>query len=270
MDYNVSNISIEKSDKKKPILKRILGILSILLFIMFSMFIVKYVIENVLFKPGVSFSSSKGIFPSEWRQDPINAVAKPISITKRASALSTVKRAYKKYPSSFLDKTIRKVYLLGDLNCYNTNYGATSTYDTIYLVYFWPDASELLFHHEISHVLRLKYKEYLDEIAFTSFNSKGFSYGDNAIEAINSGKSSTDVTEEYAKDGFLHQYAMTGVCEDVASFSESLFMGNKTFWKLYDENPKIKSKADIVISFYHKIDSTFTKDYFKKFQSGNP
>jgi hypothetical protein len=270
MDYNISNIHIEKSDKKKPIFKRILVILLILFLVVLTMFTGKDVVENLSLKPGVSFSYSKGIFPSEWTQDPINAVAKPMSIIKRLSALSTVKRSYKKYPQSLLGETIKKVYLLEDLDCYNTNYGATSSNDTIYLVYFWPDASELLFHHEMSHVLRLKYKKYLDEDAFTSFNKEGFSYGNNALEAINSGKSSTDVTEEYAKDGFLHQYAMTGLCEDVASFSESLFMGNKTFWKLYNENPKIKSKADIIINFYHSIDSTFTKDYFEKFISDNP
>jgi Mlc titration factor MtfA (ptsG expression regulator) len=136
--------------------------------------------------------------------------------------------------------------------------GTTLSNDTIFLVHGDIDYTESTFHHEFCHALDSRYA--LDKMTFLDFDKdvkyKGYKY--EIKTAL-----SYELDEKCAKEGFLNEYAMSDVGEDIAVTAENLFMGNKDLWRFYDKYPLVKKKTDYIITFYNKLDKSFTKDYFK-------
>ena len=155
---------------------------------------------------------------------------------------------------------------------YEVGYGGTNSTDALYLTNSGTAAGysdlylEQTFHHEYSSILYRNYPSFIDEEAWKEINIAGFDYNDpeNGVGAIRNNESSQDLDTALCKKGFLTQYSLSGIENDINTFAQNIFSPSAGFWKIVDQYPRIKQKVKLLIDFYNKIDPLFTVDYFKK------
>ena len=140
---------------------------------------------------------------------------------------------------------------------YLTNNGAAMGYNDLYM--------EQTFHHEYSSILYRNYPSFIDEEAWKEANITGFDYNDpeNGVGAIRNNESSQDLDTALCKKGFLTQYSLSGIENDINTFAQNIFSPSAGFWKIVDQYPRIKRKVKLLIDFYNRIDPLFTVEYFK-------
>ena len=156
---------------------------------------------------------------------------------------------------------------------YDVGYGGTNSTDALYLTNSGTVAGysdlylEQTFHHEYSSILYRNYPSFIDEEAWKEVNITGFDYNDpeNGVGAIRNNESSQDLDTALCKKGFLTQYSLSGIENDINTFAQNIFSPSAGFWKIVDQYPRIKNKVKLLIDFYKKIDPLFTNEYFKKF-----
>ena len=73
------------------------------------------------------------MFPAYWRTPPIAASALPIAATERDRMLRLVKVALSKYPPTFLQANLKRVYLLGGLKFSGIAAAGTNSAGRLYL-----------------------------------------------------------------------------------------------------------------------------------------
>lgn len=220
----------------------------------------------------ISFDYSKAIFPESWQSAPINAEAQPISVREVRRCKEVMSKAIAKYPLAALSKHLKAVYFLRSMKFYDVGYGGTNSTDILYLTNngsslgYTNHYIEQTFHHEYSSILYRKFPRYLDEAGWKNANFPGFDYNDpeNGVGAIRNNQSSQDLDTALCAKGFLTQYSMSGMENDLNTFAQNLFSPSKGFWELVDTYPRINKKAKLLIEFYYKIDPLFTEDYFRK------
>ena len=155
---------------------------------------------------------------------------------------------------------------------YNVGYGGTNTTDALYLTNngvaegYTNLYLEQTFHHEYSSILYRNYSSFLDEAAWKKANNTGFDYNDPeaGVGAIRNNQSSQDLDTALCVKGFLTQYSLSGMENDINTFAQNLFSPSGNFWNYVDHYPNINKKTKLLISFYNKIDPVFTENYFKK------
>ena len=193
----------------------------------------------------VIFSYSTSIFPVSWQAPPINAKGKPLTV---------MIKALEKYPAGALKNELTAVYFLKSMAFYDVGYGGTNSTDNLYLTNdgaakgYTSLYLEQTFHHEYSSILYRNHPTYLNETAWKNANIDSFDYNDpeNGVGAIRNNESSQDLDQELCKKGFLTQYSLSGLENDINTF------------------PRINKKLQLLIAFYNKIDPLFTEEYFRK------
>ena len=199
----------------------------------------------------VIFSYSTSIFPVSWQAPPINAKGKPLTASEIPRCKTVMIKALEKYPAGALKNELTD-------NLYLTNDGAAKGYTSLYL--------EQTFHHEYSSILYRNHPTYLNETAWKNANIDSFDYNDpeNGVGAIRNNESSQDLDQELCKKGFLTQYSLSGLENDINTFAQNMFSPSPGFWEIVDRFPRINKKLQLLIAFYNKIDPLFTEEYFRK------
>ena len=157
------------------------------------------------------------------------------------------------------------------MNFYTVGYGGTNSNDRVFItnngeVLGYTDRYiEQTFHHEFSSILYRNHPLYFDEVKWQACNPPDFSYTDpeNGVGAIRNNESSQDIDTAFCRLGFLTQYAMSGLENDINTIAQNLFRPTENFWKTVDLYPLIAGKTRLLISFYNKLDPFFTENYFR-------
>src|SRR5688572_5941496 len=223
----------------------------------------------------IQFSYQPSIFPESWRETPINAWAEKIVPAEISRTRRIMEKALKKYPAAMLQENLKAVYFLKRMKFFNVGYGGTNSNDAIYLTNdglsmgYSDDYIEQTFHHEFSSILLRNFASSLDTVAWKSANIRGFDYNDpeNGVGAIRNNQSSQQPDTLLAKKGFLTQYALSSLENDVNTLTQNLFLPAEEFWIFADRYPGIRKKIVLLISFYHSINPIFTEQYFRKFSA---
>jgi hypothetical protein len=223
----------------------------------------------------VSYDYSPAIFPDTWRIKPINAQAEKIVTSEVERTKSIISRAFSKYPAELLKDNLRAVYFVKSMKFYNVGYGGTNSSDAIYLtdggfLHGYTDSYlEQTFHHEFSSILFRNFITFIDTIAWTKANEKDFRYydPDNGVGAIKKHRSSQVINLTLCNKGFLTEYAMSSIENDLNTVAQQLFLPSKNFWKIADTCPRIRMKTQLLINFYNTLNPLFTESYFRKLNS---
>lgn len=220
----------------------------------------------------ILFTAGNDIFPQSWYGGQIKGVAESLDTAELKRSLKIVKTALAKYPAAVLKKNLKKVYVLKKLSFYGVDYGGTNTKGVVYIANkglsknYTDSFIERVFHAEFSSVLMNSYPQDLDQKKWAEINPKDFQYGAvNGYEAIKAGKSSEDFDKKILEIGFLNEYAMSTLENDFNSFAKNLFYAEDNFWSIVEGNSRLSEKLELILDFYSKMDSKFTKEYFKKF-----
>ena len=91
----------------------------------------------------------------------------------------------------------------------------------------------------------------------------GFVYGEGGMDAIRSGLASMETDPGYFGIGFINRYAITEIEQDINVIAQNLFCGGPEFWKIVDQNERIRGKVLLLVGFYHSLDPVFTEEYFR-------
>ncbi|HOZ29431.1 MAG TPA: hypothetical protein PLL66_00790 [Bacteroidales bacterium] len=219
----------------------------------------------------IIFVTEEEMFPESWRENDINGEAGSLELSERRRSGNLVQQALVKYPIQLLNDNLKKIYVLSYLKFYDVEYGGTNSNDVVYLSNQGVDEGysdfyiEQLFHHEFSSILYRNYASFFFNSKWECINDSDFVYGEGGVKEISDNEAGLDFNEDYHVMGFLYQYAMSGIENDLNSIAENLFCPHPKFWEVYDRYPKIRLKTDLVIKLYNSIDEDFNKEYFLKF-----
>lgn len=222
----------------------------------------------------IRFNYSPEIFPESWQEAPISAKGEQIDTAEIQRCKVLMEKALSKYPVRTLEKELKVVYFLKSMKFYDVGYGGTNSTDALYLTNGGTTKGysdfylEETFHHEYSSILYRNHPSFFNEKDWKKANIRGFDYNDpeNGVGAIRNNESSQDLDTALCKKGFLTQYSLSGLENDINTFAQNLFSPSEGFWKIVDQYPRIKKKVKMLTDFYNKIDNMFTDDYFRKLQ----
>lgn len=220
----------------------------------------------------IGFNYSSTIFPTSWQGSPISADGQPIAIAEIGRSKTIMVKALGKYPMAALSKDLKAVYFLKSMTFYDVGYGGTNSTDALYLTNngsaqgYTDLYLEQTFHHEYSSILYRNHPSWINEKNWTNTNITGFNYNDpeNGVGAIRKNQSSQDLDTVLCRKGFLTQYSLSGLENDINTFAQNLFSPSPGFWQLVDQYPRINKKLKLLVEFYNRIDPVFTEDYFRK------
>ncbi|MEZ5014333.1 MAG: hypothetical protein R2794_08585 [Chitinophagales bacterium] len=227
--------------------------------------------DTVLHGVHIHLTYSAEIFPESWLEDPINAEGGQLKDTEIPRTIHALDLALAKYPEKILTYNCPDIYCLEWMRFYDVGYGGTNTNDAVYvtnagLEMGYTDAFlESSFHHEFSSILFRNFGGLIDTTSWISGNPAQFEYGDpsGGAEAIRNGLAATDIDPELCAVGFLTQYSMSSMENDINMLAEQLFNPDPSFWQMVKENPRLAKKVDLLIAFYHQLDKSFTRQYFQ-------
>jgi hypothetical protein len=210
------------------------------------------------------------MFPESWYDDEINAQAASLNLGELKRSIAVVFKALDKYPVEFLKKNLKEVYILNYISFYGVEYGGTNSNDVVYITNqgilngYTDEYVEQLFHAEFSSIVLRNYADANYDNDWFSINSKEFIYGDGGVTEIKTGKAGLEYAEDYFKNGFLYEYAMSGSENDFNSIAKNLFCPSENFWDLYGTYIKISKKINFTIELYNSADSSFNLIYFRR------
>lgn len=220
----------------------------------------------------VGFNYSTSIFPVSWQPDPINARGEQLKAEEIQRSKNIMQKALNKYSVSALNNELTAVYFLKSMKFYDVGYGGTNSTDALFLTNdgalngYTELYLEQTFHHEYSSILFRNHPTYLDEQEWKQANIANFDYNDseNGVGAIRNNESSQDLDTALCKKGFLTQYSLSGLENDMNTFAQNIFSPSPSFWEIVDSYPRINKKFKLLVAFYKKIDLLFTEEYFRK------
>jgi len=220
----------------------------------------------------IKFNYEDHIYPESWRVFPINGEGESLDRIEQNRSIEVVRRAFAKYPRETLRQNLKTVCILKSMNFYGVGYGGTNSDEVVYItnnsaVMGYSDYYiEQTFHHEFSSILYRNYPLLFDSSGWAKTNPPGFDYKDpeNGVGAIRNNESSQELDTSFCSLGFLTQYALSGLENDINTLAQNLFLPSDGFWKIVDSYPAIAKKTRILISFYHAIHPKFTEDFFRR------
>lgn len=235
----------------------------------------------------IEYNNLEKTYPEYWLEKPINAKVELLNLKNNEELLKIQKAledALSAYPLSLLKKNLRSIGIANKLFFYDTPYGATYTKtlpkNSLYLSVDTENNMDIYhyvldsFHHEFSSILMIKYP--FPEQTWRQSNPSDFVYRyehekNPGLEAIknNMSDTSTPNSENLHSKGFLSEYSMTSVQEDVNVFSGVIFIYPEWMLSLSKKNPPIKKKLKIWLQYYLSIDSTFIKTKLFKYFKDN-
>ena len=219
----------------------------------------------------IRFNYSPLIFPESWQTAPISAKGEQIAASEIQRCNGLMEKALSKYPLKNLEKELKAVYFLKSMKCYEVDFGGTNSNDALYLTNsginngYTDIYLEETFHHEYSSILFRNHPSFLNvrEWKRASINGARYKDPENGVGAIRKNQSSQDIDTILCKKGFLTQYSLSGLENDINTFAQNMFSPPENFWKIVDQYPRIKKKVKLLTDFYYKIDPLFTNDYFR-------
>jgi dipeptidyl-peptidase 4 len=217
--------------------------------------------------------ASAAIFPESWRGGSVNAGASPLPATQAERLRSILGRALSKYPPSLLDGTLRKIYGLGHLEYRGVATGGTRSASSIYVVckpHYTDTAVERIVHAEYSSILFRRFSKQFDTESWQRQNPPAFKYLGGGVAAIKAGKASGAMDPGLLEQGFTSEYAQASMEEDFNGNAAPLLMGDAAYWAAMEKYPRIKAKAELVMSFYEKLDGSFTRAKFSSLRTTSP
>ena len=221
---------------------------------------------------GIEFIAEieKNMFSASWQNAPISAKGIPMTDNSEiARSMKIMLKAASIYPEDFFAKSLKKVYLLNEIEFYGLGYGGTNDNDNLFLTNrgkangFTDDYIERTFHHELSSIILRKYNTSFDKTTWISITKHQFATGKTGTNALANGEASTKIDEEYCKIGVLSQYSRASVEEDFNIFTENLFINNPVLWEMAKKYPVINQKINIIIKLYQSQNKNFTLAYFQ-------
>lgn len=222
----------------------------------------------------IIFTAEDGMFPYTWYSGDIKGKAVSLDSSEIIRSTEIVKKALSKYPVDVIKKNLDKIYVMKSLEFYGVIYGGTNTKNIVYIANngigtgYTNDFIERIFHEEFSSVLLANYPDAFNKIKWAGINEHDFKYSCvNGYEALKSGNDSEEFNDILNEKGFLDEYGMSTLENDMNSFAKNMFMAKPNFWRIVPKNNRLSMKLELVVNFYHKIDKTFTLDYFKKISS---
>jgi len=221
----------------------------------------------------IHFDYTPQIFPKSWLTAEINAHGVEISPRETDRCVAAMTKAVKKYPEQVLVASLKAVYFLKSMEMFDVGFGGTNSRTAVYITddgeqYGYTDSYiEQTFHHEFSSILFRNFPGKLDTAAWKAAIIAGFDYNDpyEGVGAIRKNESSQQLDSALSAKGFLTQYALSGIENDINTIAQNLFRPDGKFWGFVKYYPRIQKKVSLLISFYHKIDPVFTEAYFKSF-----
>ncbi len=221
----------------------------------------------------LSFRHKVSDFPKTWQVAPIHAKGEPIAASEVKRSTRIISQAMNKYPAPLLDKNLEAVYFLRTMTFYGVGYGGTNSANALYLtneglLMGYSDLYlEQTYHHEFSSILYRNYTSFIDETKWLQANLNGIDdYNDpeKGVGAIRNNQSSQDFDTVLCARGFLTEYAMSGIENDINTLAQNLFCPSPGFWDIADRYHRIHEKTMLLIGFYNKLSPTFTEAYFRK------
>jgi hypothetical protein len=225
--------------------------------------------DTVISGVTVTFKADETTFPKRWHRKKINALATPVETAAIPRAMAVVGKSMSKYPSSFPASYLKTVHVIKTLRFYGYPYGGTYAKRTLYLTLDDTNPMntdgflEERFHHEFSSILWKENHKLLDLEKWQSFNPPGFVYGEGGMDAIRSGLASMETDPGYFAIGFINRYGITEIEQDINVIAQNLFCGGTEFWKIVDQNERIRGRVLLLVGFYHALDPLFTEEYFR-------
>lgn len=231
--------------------------------------------DTIIKQVRIEFEYSSTIFPDTWQVAPVNAWGDPISTSEITRSKRVMIKALNKYPDAVLNENLSTVYFLKNMRYFGVPYGGTNSYNAVYITNDGIESGysdlyvEQTFHHEFSSILFRKYAAFLDTADWKSANLSGFDYNDpeNGVGSIRKNESSQDIDTFFCRQGFLTQYALSSIENDINTIAQNLFSPSQGFWRIADSYPRIQKKVTLLISFYNKISPLFTEVYFRKYRT---
>ena len=206
-------------------------------------------------------------FPSHWKGDEIQARAEELDSITSFRTEGIIRNALMKYPASVIKKNLEIVYMCKNISFYDQEYGGTNYERTVYVTNdgYEEDYIEETFHHEFSSVLLARYNDKFNAEEWEKCNSIEYWDESGGVNALN-GRSSEEFDANLHEKGFLHEYATTDLENDLNSFAENIFSGNKEFYALCENYPKLKKKFQLFVNFYSEIDPAMDEEFFERFR----
>jgi hypothetical protein len=214
------------------------------------------------------------MFPEDW-VDPTSPTSATAPVPELVPyAVEGIKRALRKYPTAFLKKNLKRIYVVNNLLVDGQPSGGVNAPEmkTIYVDLDNLDSSEVTawseetIHHEFAHLLADNHPGNISMKSWAMLNRPGFTYGNGGTDAIRIGKDGDDITPEYLSQGFVEEYSKSAPDEDFATLCERMFSGDRNVLRAAVKYPLLRKKAHRVVAFYHSLDQSFTDGYFKKLQ----
>jgi len=221
----------------------------------------------------VVFEYSADIFPDDWRNERIDAQGQQIDLEEIARSKQVAIKALNKYSTTLLGYNLRALYFLKSMKFFGVSFGGTNSLDALYLTNngtslgYTDTYIEQTFHHEFSSILFRNYVRFFDTTAWKKANDPNFDYNDpeSGVGAIRTGRSSQVLDTSLARYGFLTEYSMSSLENDLNTMAQNLFLPDMSFWNIVNKYPKIKTKMQLLAAFYNKLDTRYTEKYFRNF-----
>lgn len=187
-------------------------------------------------------------------------IVKEVSLTAETSGVlySTIREFSSQYPKEFLDKHLRGIFLLSQINCSGKPYGGTYSGKSIYVSfkdYLTRGWLIKALHHELSSVLA---KE--GRFPYYGFGAiSGFDNYDGTIEqeCLAHPNSCRIVKDELLEKGFIYDYGRTSFENDYNVYAEMLFDDRESLEGYARQYPLVEKKLDFIKKFYTNMGVTF-------------
>jgi hypothetical protein len=220
----------------------------------------------------VEFTYTPSIFPTSWKVAPINARAENMPRYEIVRAREVITDALNKYPLPVLKQELSGVYFVRSMRFYDVAYGGTNSENAIYIsndgvkMGYTASYIEQTFHHEFSSILLRNHPTFLDTVEWKKANIPEFDYNDpeNGVGSIRKNQSSQELDTLLTQQGFLTQYSLSSIENDINTFAQNLFCPSPDFWPIVENYPRVKKKVKLLIAFYNQINPIFKEEYFRK------
>lgn len=181
----------------------------------------------------------------------------------------------KRYPDSLLEKALTTVYLVSKLKYRGTAIGGSnSRLAKALFIDAEPGSTNSyltrLLHHEMTHLITSGRGNPFPYRNWAATNRPGFQYGNGGLEAIKAGTTAEDGDVSCREQGFARPYAMSGIAEDVACTGEMLFTGDSAFWQSVDRFTILRAKVELLCSYLHTIEPSYSEKLFRLMPSSSP
>ncbi len=206
----------------------------------------------------------KDFFPFYWRTADISPRATKIAPRELSRSIDAVGRAVAKYPPRLLTANLKGIYVCRQLSFFGLPYGGTNSDSGIYLANdgvengFTDAYLEAAFHHELSSILLRNNPKLFPTEQWMACLPLQFEYRGDGASSVRDGTAGTIYDPKLNSRGFLTEYSTSSMEEDFNMIAEAVMMRNPEFWAACEKYPALGRKADLVLEFYNRLDSSLT------------